>query len=116
VLDPAVPPARPSAPDRMLLALIGLVAAIGLGLGAILLAEKLDTSFHTADEVGTFIGVPVLATIREIPTRARVRNRRLKGFAATCAALLMLALIGAGASYLTVGNEHLVKLTTRGGQ
>jgi len=116
VLDPAVPPGRAAAPDRLLLTLIGLVVALGLGLATILLTEKLDTSFHTADEVGAFAGVPVLATIRQIPTRVGVRNRRLKGFAGTCAALLMLALIGAGAFYLTAGNEQMVKLTASGGK
>src|SRR6185436_2425082 len=116
VLDPAVPPLRPSAPDRPILALIGFVLAIALALGAVFLAEKLDTSFHTADELGAFLDVPVLASIRHIPTKAGLRHRRVRGFFAACAALLLIALIGAGAFYFAAGNEQIVKLTTRGGK
>jgi polysaccharide chain length determinant protein (PEP-CTERM system associated) len=116
VLDPAVPPLQPTAPDRPMLALIGLVLAIALALGAVFLAEKLDTSFHTADELSAFLDVPVLASIRHIPTKAGLRHRRVRGFFATCAALLLIALVGAGAFYLAAGNEQIVKLTARGGK
>jgi polysaccharide chain length determinant protein (PEP-CTERM system associated) len=116
VIDPAVPPRQPAAPDRPILALIGLVLAIGLALGAVFLAEKLDSSFHTADELGAFLDVPVLASIRQIPTKAAVRSRRVRAFFATCGALILIALIGAGAFYLAAGNEQIVKLTARGGK
>jgi len=115
VLDPAVPPRIPSAPDRMLLGLFGLALCIGIALVTVFIAEKTDSSFHTADELGSYVNVPVLATIRYIPTRATARSRRWKEFFATCAALVALALIGAGAFYLAQGNEQIVKMTARGG-
>ena len=99
-----------------MLALIGLVLAIALALGAVFLAEKLDSSFHTADELSAFLDVPVLASIRHIPTKAGLRHQRVRAFFATCAALLFIALLGAAGFYFAAGNEQIVKLTARGGK
>src|SRR5262249_31158940 len=69
ILDPAVPPREPVA-RRLRLLLTGLVLSLGLAAGAVVLAEQLDTSFHTVDEVRRFTEVPVLASIPLIVTVA----------------------------------------------
>src|SRR5262249_51998626 len=51
VLETALPPKEPFAPKRSRLLLGGLAVALGLAMGAIFLAEELDTSFHTIDEL-----------------------------------------------------------------
>src|SRR5205823_7811102 len=46
VLDPAVPPKEPVARRARLMS-IALVLSLGLAAGAVMLAEQLDTSFHS---------------------------------------------------------------------
>src|SRR5262249_12252177 len=79
ILDPAVPPDHPSAPDRSRLMILGLAASLAVAAAMVLAAERLDTSFHTVDEVRAFSRVPVLVTIPRIVTRAdeRLARRRL---------------------------------------
>jgi hypothetical protein len=51
ILDQAVPAESPSAPDRQLLLGISVVIAIVVGLGMVLLLERLDRSFRSVDEL-----------------------------------------------------------------
>src|SRR3989441_2108633 len=44
VLDPAVPPREPAAPNRIWLALMGLLVSVGMTVAAMAVAEQLDTS------------------------------------------------------------------------
>src|SRR5256886_1397244 len=53
ILDPAVPAREPVA-RRVRLMLMGLMLSLGLAAGAVVLAEQLDTSFHTVDELRRF--------------------------------------------------------------
>ncbi len=61
LLDPAVLAPRPMLPNRTQLVLLGAVLAAGTALFAMLLAERLDTSFHTTEQLRAFSKVPVLA-------------------------------------------------------
>lgn len=70
VLDPAIAPSDPIAPNRIRLVLMGLVLAIGLATGAVMLAEQFDTSFHRMDELWAFTKLPILASVPRIVTRA----------------------------------------------
>jgi uncharacterized protein involved in exopolysaccharide biosynthesis len=70
-IQPAVAPARPVAPDRWRLFLLGAVAAIAAGLASAALAEWLDTSLRGPEDAGA-LGVPVLAAI---PRIAPQRNK-----------------------------------------
>jgi succinoglycan biosynthesis transport protein ExoP len=115
ILDPALPPQSPVAPNRLVLALMGLMAAIGVGAGAAILAERFDTSFHTTEDLRAFTRVPVLASIPRIVTvgDAARRRRRLSGQALATAAALVL--IAGAAYYVANGNERLAVMLTRGG-
>jgi hypothetical protein len=114
VLDPALPNTEAAAPKRAQLLAAALAGSLGLALGVVLLAEKIDTSFHGVDELRAFSGVPVLVSIPLIVTQSARRRRRWRmrlGVAATC---ILLALI-AGAGYVTAhGNERLVAMLGRG--
>jgi polysaccharide biosynthesis transport protein len=71
VVEPAVLPARPSAPDRPKLVWLAVLAAIACGLGAAGIAEWLDPSMRGPEDAAT-LGVPVLAAIPRIgPRRSR---------------------------------------------
>jgi uncharacterized protein involved in exopolysaccharide biosynthesis len=73
ILDPALPPLSPAAPNRMWLALMGFVGALALALGAVVGVERFDTTFHNVDDLRAFIDVPMLTTIRRVATK-RLRD------------------------------------------
>jgi polysaccharide chain length determinant protein (PEP-CTERM system associated) len=88
ILDPAVVPRGPAAPNRKLLLMFALLAALGMAAGAAIVAERLDTSFQSAEELRAFTQVPVLASIPRLVTAGDVRGRRMRFAAATVTVLL----------------------------
>src|SRR5207247_1342103 len=66
ILDPAIPSQLPLMPNRARLVLVGLLLAAGTAVAAAVLAERLDTSFRTAEQLRAFSKVPVLASIPRI--------------------------------------------------
>ena len=74
VLDPARMPERPYSPNRMLIALAGIVLGLGLGVGLIAIAEYRDGSFRTDDEVASVLSLPVLAVIPVMLSNAERRR------------------------------------------
>jgi polysaccharide chain length determinant protein (PEP-CTERM system associated) len=113
VLDTAIPPRNPLAPNRLWLLLMGVVGALVAGVAAIAVVERLDTSFHAPDDVRSFIKTPILATIPRVFTAAATRRRRFRRVLATSAAIIVLMLLAAGAWYVAAGNEMITRLTTR---
>lgn len=67
-VEPASEPVRPSSPDRMRLAWLGLLAAVASGLAAAAVGEWLDGSLRGPEDAGA-LGVPVLAAIPRIGPR-----------------------------------------------
>jgi polysaccharide chain length determinant protein (PEP-CTERM system associated) len=116
VLDPAVPSHTPAAPKRLQLLLVALLGSVGLGVGAAMLAEHLDTSFHTLDDLRAFSRVPVLVSIPRIVTATDRRWRRVRQSLAATAGVVALAAIAGGAYFIAHGNEQIVTLLLgRGG-
>src|SRR5439155_7365792 len=76
ILDPALPPREPMAPNRVRMIALGFALALGLAFGAVVAAEKLDTAFHAIDELRAFVSVPTLASVPRIQSRAARRRRR----------------------------------------
>jgi polysaccharide chain length determinant protein (PEP-CTERM system associated) len=113
ILDSAIPLHTPAAPNRLWLLLMGIVAAAALGFGAIVAAEKLDTSFHTADDLQAFTNLPTLARIRLIPSVARAQRRRFQASLMTAAVIAAAGIAGAGAYYIAGNNEDLARMTVR---
>ncbi len=110
VLDPAVVPKEPFAPNRQRLALVALALAIGLGVGAALLAERLDTSFHTVDDLRSFSRVPVIVGIPAISTDGdKISGRRRLGLHAISYAV-GVALVVAVSHLAVRGSESLTRL------
>jgi succinoglycan biosynthesis transport protein ExoP len=115
VNNPAVPRTDPAAPNRPRMLLIALVASLGLALGAVLLAEQFDTSFHTVDDLRGFSPVPVLVSIPRILTEGDVSRGRWRMRLAASAAFVGLFVIVGLAYVVAHGNEQLVMLLSRGG-
>jgi polysaccharide chain length determinant protein (PEP-CTERM system associated) len=110
LLDPAVPSAQPAAPNRPRLLSMVLVLSLGLAAGAVVLAEILDTSFHSAAELSALTAIPVLVRIAPIATEAEMSRRRLRLRLATAGALLTLLLIAGAAYFIAHNNEQLVRM------
>jgi polysaccharide biosynthesis transport protein len=102
IIDPASLPQKPEGMTRFLVALLGLAAGFGFGLGLVFLREFTDGSIRTGSDLFEFgeakvIGsIPILRAARE----ERVRNRRLV-FESVLGAALLIAVIASGIdSYL----------------
>ena len=63
ILDSAKPPPSPFKPNRLKILLMGFALALGLGGGLVFLLEYLDQSFHSVNDLETYLGLPVLASI-----------------------------------------------------
>jgi polysaccharide chain length determinant protein (PEP-CTERM system associated) len=112
ILDSAIAPRVPAAPNRLWLILLGCFAAAMCAIGAIVVAEKLDSTYHSPDELRESVDVPVLATIPRVTSGVGARVRRV---ALAGVAIAGVVLIGAGAWYVAAGNEAITRLTVRGG-
>jgi uncharacterized protein involved in exopolysaccharide biosynthesis len=100
LLDPAVPPLRDAGPPRARLLVFAAFAAFSAAFAAGALAERLDRSFRSLDDLRAFTRVPVLATVPALLTaRDRRRKRLLFG--------LSLAGTAAGVVLLGLGSYHL---------
>jgi hypothetical protein len=88
--------------------------SLGLAVGAALLAEKVDTAFHTIDDLRAFVTVPTLFSIPRIFTAADTRRQRRRFVLTTASIVVCLALIITGARHLAKGNDQIVRLTARG--
>jgi polysaccharide chain length determinant protein (PEP-CTERM system associated) len=112
ILESAIPPTGPVAPNRVRLVILGLFLAVLVASMAVLLAEQFDTSFHSVDDLRQFTRVPVLVTIPRIKDS---RPRRFLRTAAVTASMVAgFILIGTLSAYLARDNESLVRLLVRG--
>ncbi|HEV8702661.1 MAG TPA: XrtA system polysaccharide chain length determinant [Candidatus Polarisedimenticolia bacterium] len=114
VLDPALPPSAPAAPNRIWLSLMGLIVSVGLAVGAMALAEQLDTSFHTVESLRAFTRVPVLASIPRIVTRGDAFRRGLRIGVAAVGLVMVLAAAAGASCYLAREYEPLVFMMSGG--
>jgi len=114
ILDPAIPAKRPLAPNRIGLIIVGVLLAVGAAAAAAMLAERLDTSFHTFDDLRLFAKVPVLASIPHVATADEMARLARRHRLATASVTLGLALVVAASYYMAHGNDQLVRILSRG--
>jgi succinoglycan biosynthesis transport protein ExoP len=92
LIDPASYPEKPVSPKRWLICLGGIIMSLGAGFGAVALAEHLDHSVKSSDELARLTGLPVLGSIVRIQTRediTRARRQRRLVWAITGFSLIM---------------------------
>jgi protein tyrosine kinase modulator len=111
VLEPALPPEGPTAPNRIRLIIMGILLAFAAAVAVVMAAEQFDTSFHGIDEVRDFTNVPVLVSIPPIGP-APLRRRLVVGLA-TVSAIAMIALIATLSAYFAQGNDQLARIIER---
>ncbi len=86
ILDPAVTPSKPAAPNRMLITIGGLVGGLLLGIALAALAEMYDESVRSEGEAARIFGKQVLCGVPRILSGEEIRLnhlRRLGIFAGT---------------------------------
>ncbi len=112
IIEGATLPERPAGPNRLRLLLVGLVLALATSAVAVVLAEQVDTSYRTVDEVRASMPVVVLSTIPKITTeRDRHRTLRQRRWAAAAVAVGLFVVVGS--SFVVAhNNDSLVALLT----
>ncbi len=113
ILDPAIPPRDPAAPVRARVLMLGFGLALGLALAAVLAAEKLDTTFHSVDELRAYVSLTTLAAVPLIASRDFTWRKRRRAVLLALSAAVGLLLIVAGSRYVAHGNEQLVRMMER---
>lgn len=108
VLEPAIPPIAPAAPNHFRLIVMGFILSVGFAGGLVFLREQFDTSFHTLQEVRAYTKLPVLGSIARIETtrekfRHAFRNLAIGAGMVACILVLMVVARNVGQ-----GGEELV--------
>jgi polysaccharide biosynthesis transport protein len=78
LIDPASFPQKPVSPKRWLIFLAGVIMSLGAGFGTVALAEHLDHSVKSSDELARLTGLPVLGSIICIETSEDITWARQK--------------------------------------
>lgn len=108
ILDPAVVPTVPAAPNRDRLLLMAFMIALASGIGVMLLTEHLDTSFHTLGELRQFTSVPVLASIPYLTVRTNFASQAVRIVLFAGAVMTVCALMAGFAYHTARENTQLV--------
>lgn len=94
LIDPPDLPEKPEKPNRPVIVILGLILALGGGIGSGALFEQLDRSIRGGAQLSKIVGLPPLAGIPYVPNqddlRRLLRRRRSIALAGVCAAVLVL--------------------------
>jgi succinoglycan biosynthesis transport protein ExoP len=74
LIDPPDLPEKPEKPNRPVIVILGLILAIGGGVGSGALFEQLDRSVRGGEQLGKIVGLPPLAVIPYVPTEDDLRR------------------------------------------
>jgi polysaccharide chain length determinant protein (PEP-CTERM system associated) len=85
VLDAAVTPNLPSAPNRLLISLAGLFGGLFCGIALAAFAEINDESVRSETEAARIVGKPVLSGVPQIVSAQELRRWRLRALGALTA-------------------------------
>lgn len=71
VVDAAIPPTEPSAPNKKLILVVALFLALVLGIAQAIIREILDNTFKSSEEVESKLGLPVMGIVPQVPRKLR---------------------------------------------
>jgi protein tyrosine kinase modulator len=112
IIEPASFPERPVGPNRLRLLMVGVALGLGAAILAVILAEQVDTSYRSVEEIRGSLPVPILSVIPTIATeRDRTRLARQRRLATAAVAVALLLVVGSSFA-LAHRNEALVTLLT----
>jgi uncharacterized protein involved in exopolysaccharide biosynthesis len=95
LIEPPQTPEKPVSPNRWLILILGVVVALAVGAGAVVLRDSFDASIRGSNDIRQLLQVPALASIPRIVTEAdRARHKRVLRLSwAGGAAGLLLSLV-----------------------
>lgn len=94
LIEPPIFPEKPYRPNRGVILMMGLLAALAGGIGAVALREALDQTVHAPRDVVRVMQVPVLARLPVPPPPASLRQRARRRRALAVGVALALGLLG----------------------
>jgi polysaccharide chain length determinant protein (PEP-CTERM system associated) len=110
LIERAVYPQEPSAPQRPRFFLLTLALSLGAAVGGVFLREIQNTSFHRVEDLKKFVKIPVLVSITRIVTDRDRYSRHFYNGLGVVALLMFLILLVNVSYYVANGNEQLVRL------
>jgi uncharacterized protein involved in exopolysaccharide biosynthesis len=96
IIDSAQLPERPDSPNRLAIALISFILALGAGTGMAAIKESMDDSVKSSEELGRLTGFPVLSSINMITTdddRQAKRKKRILWAVSIIVAIIIGAIV-----------------------
>jgi succinoglycan biosynthesis transport protein ExoP len=114
ILDPALVPTDPVAPNRLFLLFLSLAGALALAVAAAALAEWLDTSFHSGEDLRSFTRVPIAAGIPLIVTPRDLRVQRRNVLVAVVSVLIGVTLVIPALRHAARTSDGVAALLERG--
>jgi protein tyrosine kinase modulator len=100
ILEAAIPPSSPWAPNRGRLLMVGTLLSVGFSVAGVWLSERFDGSFHAVDDLRSLASVPVVARIPRIVSAGDATRWRWRLAAWACATAMAIALT-TGTTYAT---------------
>lgn len=88
VIEQAIPPTRPSRPNRRRIAVMGVAAGLGMGLGLIALLELLNNAVRRPVDIVEGLRITPIMTVPYLRTRGQIWRRRLIVLVAIVAVLV----------------------------
>ena len=113
VLDPAVTPTSPQGPDRFRLLFVALAGALGVAIAMALFLERVDTTFHSLDQLRAATPVTVVGSLPRLRTTAQTVRDSIVTLVGAVAGVGALALLAGVTYWLAQGNEALSSLALR---
>lgn len=95
IVDSARFPDKPFKPDFVKIMLMAIAGTLGLGIGGVLAADYVNTSFKDPDDLESYLGVPVISSVPFLERQNDISRKRIKklvwavGFVAYLAALVV---------------------------
>ena len=106
IIDPAKLPEKPIGTNLKKLLLLVIAAGLGIGGGLVFLLEYLDSSFRKPDDIESYLGLPVLATVPAILHPKNLRMKRLNQILSIFFIIVAFALL-AGFTLVSLGGYDL---------
>ena len=94
ILDAAAVPEKPFGPNRLMIALTGLLGGLLGGLGLAFVVEGADESVRSEREAALILGKPVLAGIPHMWSPQQIRANKLRAFGAVVGTTVCSAVLG----------------------
>ena len=93
LIDPAILPEEPISPNRPAIILLGLVLALGAGVGSAALAESTDSAVRGAKGLVGILNTAPLAVIPYLPSAADIRSKASRKWLIIAAVIGVIAIV-----------------------